>query len=150
MEGNLHNYEVEPQHTMKWHKFLIYFSLWASAILCFGDGIVGLVRLQRVSPEAFSQLTWLFVLLAAVCIVQIGIGALYIVTRFKLAAYKASGPKLFIGLCIAPIVLGLIALVMGMIVEGIDGEIVGDLIGDVVYLVLNCIYYKKRAYLFVN
>lgn len=150
MDENLHFYGTEPQPPMKWHNFLIYFSLWAAAILNIGNGVAGLVRLSSVSTEALKQAPWLFAVLVAVCVVPIGLGALLIVTRFKLAAYKASGPKMLVALCAVLVVLGLIALVLGMIAEAVDLELIGELVWDSTYLVLNYIYYKKRAYLFVN
>ena len=45
---------VQPVPKMKWYKFLIYFSLWAGALLNIGNG---LMALQGMQYETGSEVT---------------------------------------------------------------------------------------------
>lgn len=158
------NYSTTPQPPsvyempMKWHKFLIYFSLWAGAILNVLTGIgtfTGSIYAgEGVDPEmiyrVFDGLKTVDMLMG---LMVIALAVLLIVARFALAGYKKNGPKLLVIAYAANIALALIYPIMVAAVTGLPfGELfnVTTLISSIAMLVVNKIYYDKRARLFVN
>lgn len=147
-----------PDMPMKWHKFLIYFSLWAGAIMNVLTGIGTLTGSiyagEGVDPEmiyrVFGGLKAVDVLMG---VVFIALAVLLIVARFALAGYKKNGPKLLVIAYAANIALALIYPIMVAAVTGLSfGDLfdVSTLISSGIMLVVNKIYYDKRAHLFVN
>ena len=81
------------------------------------------------------------------------LAVLLIVARFALAGYKKNGPKLLVIAYAANIALALIYPIMVAAVTGLSfGDLfdVSTLISSGIMLVVNKIYYDKRAHLFVN
>lgn len=143
---------------MKWYKFLIYFLLWLSGV----GNILGSIPYfsgsvydsQGVSSElvylVFPSLKTLNILYA---IVLIALGALAIYTRFRLAAYAKNGPQLLnilYGVSAAASLL--YALINGSVIDDYSAMPVAiiTIIVSVAIIVLNRIYFSKRASLFVN
>ena len=149
---------VAEDYPMKWHKFLIYFALWASGILNIIQSFqyfTGSVyqgnedAVYRIYPGMKS----LDLVMGVMLIV---IGVLALVTRFALAGYKEKGPKLLIVLygmnLVVPIVYLLIASsITGISMSELAGSSVwGSMIGSIIMIIANRIYYNKRSSLFVN
>lgn len=158
------NYNTTPQPSnvyempMKWHKFLIYFSLWAGAVMNVITGITMLTgsvyASQGADPEMiyryYEGLKTVDVIMGLASIV---LAVLLIVTRFALAGYKENGPKLLMISYAANIAVALVYPIMAAAVTDLSfGELfdVTTLISSIVMLVVNKIYYDKRAHLFVN
>lgn len=159
MENGNQNSVAPTQSTpMKWHKFLIYFGLWLGGILTILTG-VGLVtgsayESSGVSAEqVYSVFPSLQPVDVVMGIVAILIGALIIVARFDLAHFKQNGPKrlyIIYGANAAyALVYPLLISTMTTLsfTELLD---IGSLIGSILGIVINKVYYDKRMHLFVN
>ena len=140
---------------MKWHNFLIYFSLWAGGIL---NAIIGLTYITGTvyGEDAnyiyryYDGLKGLDMLYGLVCI---GLGVLLIITRFQLAGYKSSGPAMLTITYIATLAVSVLYI---LIASGITGLSLLELINpasigsSIAMIFINRAYYSKRAELFVN
>ena len=149
---------------MKWHNFLIYFSLFASAVMNvlnailmfsgniwdmsapagYGDGFYELV--YQVWPGIQS----LDMFYGVGCLV---LAALSVVARFQLAGFKKSGPNILTILYALNLILSVIYLV-GL--SAISGEasassgIGGSVAVSIAMIVANSTYYNKRKHMCVN
>lgn len=148
-------------YPMNWYKFVIYFALFAGAVLNAISGILHLTgsvwEMQNVSADMVYAV---FGGMQAVDIIY-GIGAIAlaafnIVTRMHLAKFRKTGPK-FLSVCYG-VAVGL-ALLYIILTSAVTGISIGDLIGateilqlvfSIVMLVVNVVYFNKRASLFVN
>ncbi len=149
---------------MKWFKFLIYFLLFAMAIINISDGVsimngehytVDGVNVSEAVYEKYSGLQTIDVIYGVACI---AFGAFQIFIRFQLAKYKTNAPVLFM---YSYIVLAVIMAIYNFAVMGVvpsevvsHGELVGRAVGGFVgagiMFWLNKIYFDKRKHLFVN
>lgn len=139
---------------MKWHNFLIYFSLWAGGII---NAILGLTYItgavygdeMDLIYRYFDGLKAIDMLYGVVCI---GLGVLLIITRFQLAGYKSSGPAM---LTITYIAALAVSVLYSLIASGITGLSLLELVnpaslgGSIAMIFINRAYYNKRAELFV-
>ena len=148
-------------YPMNWYKFVIYFALFAGAVLNAINGILHLTgsvwEMQDVSADMVYAV---FGGMQAVDIIY-GIGAIAlaafdIVTRMHLAKFRKTGPK-FLSVCYGVAVgLTLLYIILTSAVTGISiGDLVGateimQLVVSIVMLVVNIVYFNKRASLFVN
>ncbi len=150
---------TENTKPMKWHKFLIYFWLWAIAVLLVLGGIsfiAGKVygeigdRIYQAFPVMrFVDIAYGLVLIAA---------AVYMIyTRFQLAGFRKGAPqKLLLLLALSPVLEWgyqlILSAVTGVPITVIHsaGSFIGELIGTAIAIWLHKIYYDKRAELFVN
>ena len=144
---------------MNWYKFLIYFALFASCVL---NAITGLALLTGAIYGDASGLVYSFY--GALKIVDLLIGAvmiavavLAIITRQKLAKFKADGPSFLMILYGVNIAATVLYLILATLVVG-DWLLSGDVVSQyvistavsIVMIVVNNIYFKKRASMFVN
>lgn len=126
MDTTVNTTEIEttcPAYGMKWHKFLICFSLWAAAVL---NVILG------VAAIANGALLY--------GIVLIGAAAYTIFTRYQLANLKANAYKHLLA-------TQLIVSIANVILLGFDFSTVCS---SITAICINHFYYKKREDLFVN
>lgn len=148
---------------LKWHKFLIYFSLWVSAVfVCLrGAGFVLLGILGDDSSQIF-QLSGVKALNVIYGILYLACAVYHIYTRYQLARFRVGAPKHLlilyvivpaIELVYAPLMLlaaGLpISLLLTDPAKAIGGTI-GAVTGTWIVCILNKIYYDKRKELFIN
>lgn len=123
MDTTVNTTETTTAYGLKWHNFLIYFSLWASALLNIA---LGLTCMAEGDP------LYGFVLVCA---------AVYtIFVRFQLAAFKENARMHLLA-------AQLIVLVADLLLMGIDPS---SLASSVAGIGINYIYYKKREDMFVN
>lgn len=76
-----------------------------------------------------------------------------ILVRQKLAHFKLKAPQWYIGFLIYTLVLNILYLILASILIGVpllDAALIGNLVGSVVMIVINWIYFNKRASLFIN
>ena len=153
-----------PGGKMGWHKFLIYFALFASAVLNLISGIATMNGNQygEYAQEVYELMPALKTPDMVYGIVLIAIAALAIFTRFALAGFQRNGPKLVVALYGAVIIVSVIYNIWGAsIVEaaasdlgisaGIDYANIGSSVAiSAAMLAANASYYKKRESLFVN
>lgn len=144
---------------MKWFKFLIYFSLWAGAVLNAITAI-GMLTGSIYGAEAelvyavFSDLKGLDTLMG---VLSLALAAFGIFTRFRLAGYKRNGPLMLMIVYIASALLNLIyviglnAALPSIALEMIDTtSAYSSIISSVVMVIVNHIYFKKRSHLFIH
>ncbi|MBQ8250028.1 MAG: zinc ribbon domain-containing protein [Clostridia bacterium] len=158
-----------PSLPMNWFKFLIYFALFANAVLNFINAIFQFTGLQyemeggrgyaRLTYEIFDGLQALDIIYGIVLIALCGFA---IFVRMQLAGYKSDGPKMFLIMYIVNGAAGLLYNIIGMIImsntarywgtsidmSAVIAECVGVVIGTTLAVVLNNIYFNKRRHLF--
>ncbi|MBE6571452.1 MAG: zinc ribbon domain-containing protein [Ruminococcaceae bacterium] len=146
----------EVKYPMKWFKFLIYFGLFAGAVVNIVQGFLYLTGTiyDMTSGEGMSELVYsVFGGLKAVDIifgiVLIALGIFGIYTRFRLSGYKSNAPT-----CVY-ILYGAVAatgLIYTIVVSSMLGEFIADSVTSIVVsaimISLNCIYFGKRKSLF--
>lgn len=148
-------------YPMNWYKFVIYFALFASAVL---NGITGIMHLTGGYWSAQGvEAEWIYAVFSGLQVVDIFVGiaslalaAFAIVTRMQLAKFRKNGPK-FLTICyVIGIVIALLYIILVSAVTGIPfGELIdASTIISLVYsgamLAANIVYFNKRASLFVN
>lgn len=145
---------------MKWHKFLIYFSLWASAILNLANAIQYLTG-SMYGGEFEREMTYAFyeglqTLDIFIGIVHLILSVFAIVTRFSLAGFKKSGPRKLFFVYLANALIAVIYIiafcsVTGLSVGDLDaGNVFTSAITGIAMAFINKIYYDKRSSLFVR
>ena len=141
-------YGMAPGLGMGWYKFVIYFQLFASALI---NGIAGIVALTGAHYEGEADLVYTFIPSLSTVdklygIVLIALAVFAIIVRFQLAQFKKTGPKFYLLLLLISGIASLIYLIAaGAIVSQIS-----QLIVSAALLVANYIYFQKRSNLFVN
>ena len=148
----------EPELGMKWHKFLIYVSLWLSAVNGFLNAIAyyaGTVY-GAEAADVYAYYTGLNVLDKGMAIFCLALGFYSVVTRFALAKFKANGPKLLAALFAINLVLNVLYLILFSIITSIpltgllDASTLTTLLSNLALLIYNKWYYDARASLFIN
>ena len=83
-----------PAMGMKWHKFLIYFALFASAVINLVNALQLITGLQYgdAADAVYAMFSTLKVLDIGYGVILLATVVYTVVTRFYLAKFKASGP----------------------------------------------------------
>ncbi len=148
---------------MKWFKFLIYFALWIGGIANIITGIIyfsgesdlfeGLYYVinEYDMTSEFESLNTFYGL------AMLLLGIFTIVTRFKLAHFKASAPKMLNTVYVASVLILLICYYLTCSWLELDffellqeAGVWPSIITSIVMVILNKIYFKKRADLFIK
>lgn len=147
-----------PERSMKWHKFLVNFALWAAAVLSAVSGAQLLTGSHYGDSAMTEQVYRTFGSLKSADtvfgILQIALAVLLIYTRFQLAGFKKGAPnKLTLAYALNLVVFLGYAVVVSNIVgapfsEILDPSSTSSVAASVAMLVINRIYYGKRAHLF--
>ena len=145
---------------MKWHKFLIYFALWAGAIV---NGISGIQMLSGALHTDNLMLWGLYGLstgLRAFYIVSgvfsFGLGVFQICTRMSLARLSRRGPRMAVWNYALSFILNALTILLASVLFGMPINALMDwsmwliLIGGALMTWANQVYYRKRAAMFVN
>ena len=152
---------LKPQQGMGWFKFLIYFGLWAGAILNIIGALPMLTGSQYGEPEVVELVYSTFEGLRGLdmfCgLFAIALGAFGIYTRFQLAGYKEKAP-MFLSIVYAGAVVFNLVYIFGctsVLPEYVLSEIdftsfYSNTITSAVMIFVNQSYFKKRAHLFTN
>lgn len=127
------------ERPMKWYKFLIYFSLIATAVCSFLNAVLYIVNSGRMSFPLSA--VWLLC-----SILSVAEGILAVMTRQKLARREKIGIALFFGSYIFGMIISLIATIASNYTNPITiiVSIISSIIGGAIYLYLNKIYFEKR------
>lgn len=155
----LGNYHMSSGGNMKWFKFIIYFQLFASGVSC----ILNMLLVFEVNtypinfPQSFYNWCYFYALS------MFALGPISFIIRSKLAKFHHRGPALYIGYLIANAVVNFISsiwifgiingispllgseLFLSIAVSGVIGFVV-----DLLFILLNDTYFRKRRHLFVN
>ena len=171
--GNYGDYRTEysepvPQKTMKWFKFLIYFSLFAGALASLYMAIIYYTGAVYISAEGtviaetvYSVFPTLKTVDLIYAVYYVGMAVFMVVTRFMLSGFKKIAPRLVVLIYVIQ-AFSYIAYV-GMVIFAVEGSglvnvadivdvssIGSTVVTSIIMAVANHVYFKKRAYLFVN
>ena len=151
---------AQPELSMKWYKFLIYFSLIAGAVLNFVYGILNLTGgnylIYGVEPETmYSAFEGLQTLDIGFGIVYLALIPFALIVRSSLAKYKKDAPGMLYIYHGACMLISLSYNMFSVIITGgsvseIIAQALGTVAGVVLFIALNIIYFNKRKHLFVN
>ena len=149
-----------PDMPMKWFKFIIYVQLFLNALLNLGNAIQALTGSQYDGNAELVYLMFdgLQTMDTLYGIVLLGLAAFAIYTRFRLSGYYENGPSCYYILLIVQLVASLIytyaanELIASITGSSISAEstYIGNIIGNVLLLVINYVYFNKRKHLFNN
>ena len=143
---------------MKGFKFLIYFGLFAGALLNLISGIMQLTgghygEEKELVYYVFSDMKTVD-LIFGILLIFLAVFGVY--TRFQLSSYRRRGPTCLNVLYIANIILSLAYLIAASaltqinIVELGGASMITSLVVSICMVVVNTIYFKKRSQLFVK
>ena len=150
--------QAPAQPSMKWFKFLIYFSLFAGAVVNLGSGIAwisGAIYAMQGGVSADTVYS-VFGSLKAVDtlygVMQIALAGFYVYTRFRLAKFCSNGPTCLYVICVLNACLILFYAIVAGSICGIDqvSSSVPSIGIGIGLLITNVQYFKKRKHLFVN
>lgn len=149
-----------PEFPMKWHKFLIYFSLWAGAVLCVINGLMLLTGMHygggsdtRMVYAFYSGLQAVDMIIG---LVYLACAVAYIITRFKLAKLERKGAKLVVLIPMIMAALNLIYPLLASMVTGLsmgdlmDSSAIGSIVGGVALSIYNKKYYEERDSILID
>ena len=144
---------------MKWFKFLIYFSLFAGAVLNFINGITTMLGTQygeykQLVYSTFGALRF-FDLFCGIYLIALAVFSIY--TRFRLAGFRANAPRLLMIVYIAAAVYALLQTAGSMAILPQDSwadidftSVISSLVSSMIWIAVNNKYFQNRAFLFVN
>ena len=150
---------IQPDMPMAWYKFLIYFALFAGAVINAISGIMYLTgSIYESTAGVPASLVYVFygslkIVDVIYGIAAIGLAVIAVLTRMKLAAYSADGPKLVLALYALGVIVSVVyALLVSMITKqnGFTGSVLISIVVSVIMIFANKAYFDKRAHLFVN
>lgn len=151
---------AQPDMPMGWFKFLINFALFAGAILNFASAIQFLTGSIYGTENEKDLVYYVFpdleTLNMIVGVLLIGLAALQIFTRFRLAGFYKNGPLLLYAVYAGVLVVNLIAIIGTMSIVDSDGS--GDAFTsmytgvavNIVMLIVNIGYFNKRKHMFTK
>ena len=157
---NQQNVPSPDAYPLKWHKFLIYFALWAGAILNAVQAIRSMtggnyLEVGMTGEEVYQRFSGLRTVDMVAGLLLLAIAAYGIYVRFQLAGFKIGAPAkltvLYIALAAYNLIYSVLACnAMNVELSAVSSNLVGSMIGSVLMVVINRVYYNKRMELFVN
>lgn len=148
-------------YPMAWFKFLIYFMLFANAVINIFTAVTyltGSVYLGEDMTMSDVEALYMFYPTAKMVdviygVLLIALAAYAIFTRFQLSGFKRRGPFLFILMYVLNLVIGLLysISIMFTLEAGLLDfiSLVPPIITSVVMIFVNVVYFRKREELFV-
>ncbi len=140
---------------MKWYSFLVYFSLFLSMIINIISGIGTMTGNQYLgyTAEVYGTFPAMKYLDIAMGIYSIAFGLLALVVRTHLVRFSKKAISLVTLFYSLPIISSILYAAASSFVLGqncFTASIIAPIIGQIIMLVCNIIYFKKRSHLFVN
>lgn len=158
-----HRQSTSLTYPMKWYKFLIYFSLFAGALLNFSTGVQylsGQIYLTQGLSE--SDIQYFYIRYPAhktldliYGLVGCGFAAFAFFTRSQLAKYHRIGPMcvyIYAGVaafCSSMYTILSCILAYADVMQFLP-QILAQIIVSAIYIWLNYVYFRKRSALFTN
>lgn len=148
-----------PELSMGWFKFLIYFALFAGAVLNLIQGVNQVTGSVYGAESAlvyatFGDLRAVDIIVGVLCI---SLAVFGIITRFSLAGYKKSAPTmiviLYAGVAAVNIIymIGVYAVLPSYVMSNLDlSSSISSTGVAVAMTIVNGIYFNKRKHLFVK
>ena len=144
-------------YKLKWHKFLIYFALWAGAVVNAGSALryINGTVYEENSEAVYALFSGLRTVDLAWGLVLLAMSAYMIYVRFQLAGFRIDAPRKLSILYIASLAASAVYLlalsaVTHQSLGSFMGDIVAPMFGSILMLFINQNYYGKRLELFVN
>ncbi len=150
---------LEPGDKLKWHHFLVYFGLWASAVVNVVTGLSYFSGSIYEGEGANAELVYfvfgneLKALDMTVAICSFALAVFAVITCLRLMRFRVAAPVMLYILSIANTVVLIAYIVLVQVITDVpleSGVLSGNVAGGLIGLVINYTYYKKRMYLFVN
>lgn len=154
--NHIHSKKLQdlPLEKMRWFGFIIYFQLFVAAASCIINAI------SILTADVFQYLD-LFAdnfkpLKISYFIIMLFLGVDALITRYLLANFKEKGPQFYVRYLVVTAVATLIYMVwMNVILEDFDLWInhtftVISIISNGIMAIASCVYFDKRAHLFIN
>ena len=143
---------------MKWFKFIIYFQLFANALINLANAVTVLTgaHYQGAADTVYAVFPAERAVDMVYGLLCLALAAVGIYTRFRLSSFKRKGPGLYLGLIAANILVPVLYMLLSSLVTRIpltsllDVNGVASLAANIIMLVVNKIYFDKRKDLFVN
>ncbi len=164
-ENNLEEVKVEmmeanseKKYPLKWFKYIIYLQLFLNVVML---GIEGILYVSGAIYQGDAELIYLYygngikVLDVLYGTLLLGMAGFALYTRMRLAKFRKNGPLCYLIFLIVPTV-GSVAymLVLCLLTQQWHllnfSSIFGSMVGMVVAIIVNYIYFKKRRVLFIN
>lgn len=142
-------------YKMGWHKFLIYFSLWVGALANLASGIQAITGAQYdgAANRVYLMYDGLQFADIAYGILLVGLAVLAIVTRYQLARFKRTGPKLLTVLYAGLVIVQVLYILAAGLITGMnffETSLISNIAASIAVIFINLKYYSNRASLFVN
>lgn len=148
---------------MNWYKFLIYFSLYASAISSLLNAL-GFLTGQIYNIQSAGKINAYMIymqygnelLIIDICygVLSVFFAVFCLITRSKLANFKKSGPICLYMVYVAELVLNLAYPLATAFLAGVPGAFgsitITQIFMEIAFLYANYIYFSKRKHFFVN
>ena len=145
---------------MGWFKFIIYFQLFAAAVVSLFNAFTFLSGTIYGSREVAENLYYIYpemkLLTMALGVVSVALAVFAIIVRFSLARYKRSGPRLYLILLAVNIlvtlvfVFGAAGILESPVSDFLDSTQISSLVVSLGFLIFNFFYFRERKELFVN
>ena len=144
-------------YPMKWHKFLMVVMI-IGAIYTIASGIIQMTGHQYTREGSSPEYIYAVFPGMKTCdlvygVMMIAIGVFQFIVRNRLNQFRANGPSSLRLLYILSIAAGVFYLIWASSVTRVNlftANNLGNVIGSVVMMIINGVYYSKRSPLFVN
>lgn len=151
-------YHMGSGGRMGWFKFIIYFQLFASAVVNLMSGLSYFSGMQYGGSAdlVYGTIPGLSVLDKAMGAVCLAMAVFAILVRMRLAKFRRNGPLVYYCYAGGIIGLNLFYLIIGSVLVSelgitlFDANAVISILPSVIILVCNIVYFGKRKALFVN
>ncbi len=148
---------MQDQPPMKFYKFMIYFSLFAAAVVSYIGGLTLVTGIQygSLADNVYAVFPGMKVIDILYGLFIFGYATYIIFVRQALAKYKVGAPKMVAIMYIMNLASTIIYNILGSIVTQISIfslliENITSLIGLIIFWVVTTIYFNKREHLFIN
>jgi len=157
--GAYPNYNMAPPLSMKWFKFLIFFALFAGAVLNLFSGISLLTGSvygndAKLVYGVFKDLKSVDMIFGAL---MIAMAVFAVFTRFRLSGYYKNGPMMLVAVYAFGLLVnvGYMIAIHSVLPEAVTKEIdisstISSAVTSAAMIAINFNYFKKRSHLFVK
>lgn len=144
-----------PQRGMKWFKFIIYFQLWFTLLVCviYSSMYYTGSFYEGAADQIYSYWPSLKALDVIMSILIFAMGVYAVFVQRALAKFRARGPVMYYILCGAGILISLIYVSAAGNILGesaANAETLYSFFFSTILLFINIRYFNNRKHLFVN
>ncbi|MBP3633197.1 MAG: hypothetical protein J6J43_01330 [Oscillospiraceae bacterium] len=169
MSDHISRYEYDHRgddlqiHPMKWYKFLIYFALFAGALISLSNALQYLTGsiylsegLTEADVDALYDLHGGFKVLDMIYgLTCIGSAVLDLITRSRLRHFHRTAPAFVLAVPVYNVFCSSMYTILSCGIARLDvfeflPQVIGSILGVAIYIWPSYIYFNKRRNLFVN